>query len=285
MRILLVGSRGMLGRRLEESLRTRGELVTCARTGADIALDVTDRDAVLSAVISAKPSVIVNSTAWTAVDKAESETDAAFAVNSLAPGYLAEAADRLSAMLVHVSTDFVFDGTLGRAYVESDSVRPLSAYGRSKEEGERRVRSSCARHIIIRTQWLYGPDGKHFIATMLRLAREGKPLRVVCDQIGIPTCTVDVAESIGRLIDGGVAGTVHVASRGETSWHGFACEIMRLAGIPASVSPIATSEYPTPARRPAHSSLRNRVMEVTIGDRMPSWQDALAAYFHRWPPS
>lgn len=278
MRILLVGARGMLGRRLESALAAVGDVVSVARSGTSVTLDVTDSAAVDALIRGCSPSLVVNATAWTAVDRAESEPEAAHRVNAIAPGALATAAASVGADFVHVSTDFVFDGTLGRTLVESDAVNPLSVYGRTKEEGERRVRAAHPRALIVRTQWLYGPDGRHFVGTMLRLAAEGKPLRVVGDQFGAPTCTVDVAAAIVRLVRARVTGTVHCASKGEVSWHGFAEAIFRLAGVEYRVESIPTSGYPVPARRPARSSLRNRIMEVTIGDDMPMWQDALAAY-------
>jgi dTDP-4-dehydrorhamnose reductase len=283
-RILLVGALGMLGRRVHEVLRGRCEVVPTARgpsaAGEIRPLDVADEAAVRAAVRDAKPSVIVNCAGYTAVDQAESEPDAAWAVNAVAPRILAEESAALGAVMVHVSSDFVFDGTKREPYVETDAVNPQSAYAKSKEAGERFVRENARDHVIVRTQWLYGEDGKHFPGTILRLRREGKPLRVVDDQVGAPTYARDVAGTIGRILDAGLRGTIHVANKGEASWFEFAKAVLDLAGEPAPVEPIKAAEFKAPAKRPAYSVLRNGVLERTIGDTMRPWRDALAAFVH-----
>jgi dTDP-4-dehydrorhamnose reductase len=279
-RVLLTGALGMLGRRVHEVLRARRDVVPTARSaaGAVRALDVADEAAVRAAVRDVRPSVIVNCAGYTAVDRAETEPDAAGRVNAAAPGTLAEEAARVGALLVHVSSDFVFDGKKREPYVETDPVNPLSAYAKSKEAGERLVRERAARHVIVRTQWLYGPDGKHFPGTILRLCREGRPLRVVDDQIGAPTYAPDVARAIGRILDAGLTGTIHVANKGQASWCGFARAILARAGESAPVTPITSAEFNAPAIRPAYSVLRNAVLEATIGDDMRPWEEALAAF-------
>jgi dTDP-4-dehydrorhamnose reductase len=280
--LLLVGALGMLGRRVHEVLRDRWDVTPTARAADRMAgifaLDVTDDAAIQERILDSRPDVVVNCSGYTAVDRAESEPELAFRVNALAPKEMARATAKTGALLVHVSSDFVFDGTKREPYVETDATNPLSAYARSKEAGERFVREANPRHAIVRTQWLYGPDGKHFPGTILRLCREGKPLRVVDDQTGAPTYAPDVAAAIGRILDAGLTGTIHAANRGQATWCQFARAVLAAAGEHATVSPITTAEYPTPARRPRYSVLRNAVLEATIGDAMRPWEEALAAF-------
>jgi dTDP-4-dehydrorhamnose reductase len=239
---------------------------------------VTDADAVGAIVAASKPAVVVNCAGYTAVDRAESEPDLAMAVNARAPGLLAGACASSGALLVHVSSDFVFDGRKGHPYVESDPTGPDSAYARSKEAGERAVRERGARHVIVRTQWLYGPDGRHFPGTVLRILREGKPLRIVEDQVGAPTYAPDVARAIRLVLEAGLEGTIHAANRGRASWFRFAEAVLAAAGTPARIEPITSAEFNAPARRPPFSVLRNAVLEATIGDVMRPWEAALAAF-------
>lgn len=272
----------MLGRRVHERFSDGYDVVATARkadSGRGVsALDVTDADAVRAAVRDLGPAVIVNCAGYTAVDRAESESDLAWSVNAAAPGTLAEAAARCGAFVVHVSSDFVFDGRKGDPYVESDPVHPESAYAKSKEGGERLVRERTGNHAIVRTQWLYGLDGKHFPATMLRLARQGKALRVVNDQIGAPTYAADVARVLRLIVGARMSGTIHAANRGRASWWEFARAVLSRAGEDAPIEPISTAEFAAPARRPPFSVLRNALLEATIGDVMPTWEDALAAF-------
>jgi dTDP-4-dehydrorhamnose reductase len=272
----------MLGRRVHEVLRERYEVIATARgpgaQGEIRPLDVADEAAVRAAVRALRPAVIVNCAGYTAVDRAESEPDLAWAVNAVAPRVLAEEARDAGALVVHVSSDFVFDGTKTEPYVETDPTNPLSAYAKSKEGGERLVRETAPRHAIVRTQWLYGPDGRHFPGTILRLCREGKPLRVVDDQVGAPTYAPDVAAAIGRILEAGLTGTIHAANRGQASWCEFARAVLAGAGEKAQVAPIKTSEFKSAAVRPAYSVLRNAVLQATIGDPMRPWEQALAAF-------
>jgi dTDP-4-dehydrorhamnose reductase len=283
-RILLVGALGMLGRRVHEVLRGRYEVVPTARgskaVGEVLPLDVAAEAAVRAAVREVRPSVIVNCSGYTAVDKAESEPDAAWAVNADGPRVLAEEASALGALVLHVSSDFVFDGTKRVPYVETDPVNPQSVYAKSKEAGERFVREKAREHVIVRTQWLYGEDGKHFPGTILRLRREGKPLRVVDDQVGAPTYARDVAGAMGRILEAGLRGTIHVANKGEASWFELAKAVLELAGEVGPIQPVKSAEFNAPAKRPAYSVLRNEVLERTIGDTMRPWRDALAAFAH-----
>jgi dTDP-4-dehydrorhamnose reductase len=283
-RVLLTGALGMLGRRVHEVLREKYDVVATARVadgGRGVqALDVTSGRDVRAVTAAHRPAIVVNCAGYTAVDRAESEPDLAWKVNAEAPGMLAAAAAAAGGTILHVSSDFVFDGEKRTPYVETDPVNPQSVYAKSKEGGERLVREHAPRHAIVRTQWLYGEDGKHFPGTILRLRREGKPLRVVDDQVGSPTYARDVAEAIGRILDAELQGTIHVANRGQASWFEFAKAVLELAGEPAPVQPIESSQFSAPAKRPAYSVLRNAVLEATIGDSMRPWRDALAAFAH-----
>ena len=278
MRILLTGSAGQLGWELERALAPLGEVIAFDRAGLDLA----DPDRIRSALRELKPAVLVNAAAYTAVDRAESEPDAAFAINARAPGILAEEAGRLGALLVHYSTDYVFDGAKAGPYTEDDSPNPLGVYGASKLEGERAIRASGARHWIFRTSWVYAPRGKNFLLTILRLAREGKPLRVVSDQFGAPTSAAMLAHATAEALStharqdaGPPSGICHMSAAGRTSWHGFACAILRESGIATPVTAITTADYPTPARRPANSILDNGQLAARFGIRMPNWEDGL----------
>jgi dTDP-4-dehydrorhamnose reductase len=279
---LVTGALGMLGRRVHEVLRERYDVVATARHADGArgvrALDVTDDAAVRDAIAASKPDLIVNCAGYTAVDRAEDEPDLAWKVNAVAPGVMAEAAAASSAFFVHLSSDFVFDGRKLEPYVETDATNPESVYAKSKEGGERFVRERGGKWAIVRTQWLYGPDGRHFPATILRLFREGKPLAVVDDQIGAPSYAPDVARAIAAIVDARIEGIVHAANRGRTSWFGFAQAVLERAGERAPITPITSEQFKARARRPAFSVLRNAVLEATIGDPMRPWEDALAAF-------
>jgi dTDP-4-dehydrorhamnose reductase len=248
-------------------------------------------------VREAKPQLILNAAAYTAVDKAEQEEAAATAVNATAPGILAEEAKRCGALLVHYSTDYVFDGTQDRPYLEDDPTAPLGVYGRTKLDGERAIAASGCDHLILRTSWVYAPHGRNFMLTMLRLAQSQRELRVVADQRGAPTSAQDLAHGTLQVLDGGgkaleaaglqrvraAGGVYHASAAGETSWHGFAQQIFsdwawRQHGgfVAPRVHAIATSEYPTPARRPAYSVLSNEKLQRTFGVRLPAWRAGLS---------
>jgi len=282
----------MLGRRLHETLSQsfevmatdvaeHGEVTALDKdTALDkvTALDITDPAAVESAVTSFRPTWIVNSAAYTAVDRAETETDLAMVVNADGPEILARVASEIGARILHIGTDFVFDGEKGSPYVETDAVNPLCAYGRTKEEGERRVREACEDHVIFRIAWLFGPDGPNFVATMLRLAREHGTLRVVADQVGTPTYTRHASVAIRDVMQADLRGTIHGTNGGETTWFGLAAAAVEAAGLKIPMTELQTSDYPTPARRPANSRLHNQVLEQTIGDPMPPWIEGVRAY-------
>jgi dTDP-4-dehydrorhamnose reductase len=276
--LLIVGAKGQLGRELcGETSRRALEILAVGRDE----LDITDADAVSRFVGDAAPRAIINAAAYTAVDKAESDGEAAHAINALGPEHLARAAAQLDIPLLHLSTDYVFDGTKHGAYRENDAVAPLGVYGTSKEEGERRVRAAHPKHIILRTSWVYGVHGNNFLKTMLRLSRERDELRVVADQRGCPTATIDIARALlaaeSAAGDRALWGTYHFAGTGVTTWHEFAVEIVNAAAESETrtvrVVPITTKEYPTPARRPANSELDSGHFAKAFGYKSPSWQE------------
>jgi dTDP-4-dehydrorhamnose reductase len=273
VKILLAGRTGQVGAELERQLAPSHELVALDRA----ALDLADPDAIRRCVRETKPQAILNAAAYTAVDRAETEEELARRVNGIAPGVLAEEAKRLGALLVHYSTDYVFDGEKRSPYLEDDPVNPLSAYGRSKLEGERAVRASGCRHLILRTAWVYESRGRNFLLTILRLAKERGELRIVGDQRGSPTAARDIAAATGKLIrTDEPSGICHLTSSGETSWYGFANEILRLAGNErVRVTEITTAEYPTPAKRPRYSVLSNEKLRRVYGIVLPDWRETL----------
>lgn len=272
MRILLTGKDGQVGWELQKVLGALGEVTALGRSE----LDLRDAERIGEVVRAAKPEVIVNAAAYTAVDKAESERDLAFAVNAVAPGVLAAEATRSGALLVHYSTDYVFDGTKASPYVEDDSPNPINGYGASKLEGERAIAASGCRYLILRTSWVYGPRGKNFYLTMLRLAKERSELKVVDDQVGAPTSSLEIARATATLLDVGAQGLYHMTAAGETSWCGFVRAILARAGIATPVVPIPTEDYPTPARRPRNSRLDCARLRREHGVSLVPWDEALA---------
>jgi len=277
--ILLFGAKGQLGSELTCLAAERGEdIVGLSRAEADIA----DAAAVEAAIARARPRLIVNAAAYTAVDKAESDIEAAARGNVAGPATLAAAANAASVPLVHISTDYVFDGSKSGAYVEDDPIAPLGVYGRTKAEGETAVRTAAPRHVVIRTAWVYGPHGANFLKTILRLAAERDELRVVADQRGCPTSTRDLAAAVlavDHAVAGGAGpwGTYHFAGKGATTWHGFACAIVEaqapLTGKRPPVRAISTSDYPTPARRPANSELDSSRFAKAFGYAAAPWRE------------
>jgi dTDP-4-dehydrorhamnose reductase len=277
--LLIVGAKGQLGRELVAEASQRGTQTVAV--GRD-ELDITQADAVRQFVNEAAPRAIINAAAYTAVDKAETDRDAAHAINALGPEHLGRAAAELDIPLLHVSTDYVFDGTKSGAYTEDDAVAPLGVYGRTKEEGERRLRAAHTKHLILRTSWVYGVHGNNFLKTMLRLSREREELRVVADQRGCPTATIDIARALLAAEAASSAGhakwrTYHFAGTGVTTWHGFAREIVsaaaRIGGRSVPVHAIETKDYPTPAKRPENSELDSSRFAAAFGYRSPPWQE------------
>lgn len=269
--ILVVGANGMLGQDLMALLP--GDL-----RGVDIdEIDITSAGSVRSVLGSLRPAVVVNAAAYTDVDGCETNRDLAFAVNGHGVGHLARVTAELGATLVHVSTDYVFDGGKGSPYVEDDPTAPLSVYGHSKLLGEQNARLN-QEHLIVRTQWLYGLHGRNFVETMLRLASERSEVSVVDDQIGSPTWTVDLAGAIGALVTSGCRGTYHAANAGFCSWNGFARAIFEEAGLEVAVNPMATVDLNRPAPRPLYSTLDCGKLMRDSGFVPRGWREALATY-------
>lgn len=271
MKVLLTGAKGMLARAILNKRPPSWDL-----KAVDIdELDITDRAAVHETVLKFKPHLIINCAAFTRVDECEEKKDLAFAVNGTGVGHLAEAAYQVGAGLVHFSTDYIFDGTKRFPYEEEDPACPISVYGASKWEGECLVRKYLQAYLIVRTQWLYGEGGTHFVKTILNLAKKMAVLKVVDDQIGSPTWTEDLSRATLALIERGATGVYHLANSGQCSWYTFASKIVQEAGLPVKVIPCATAEFPRPARRPTYSVLSTSKATATLGKSLPTWESAL----------
>lgn len=281
-RILLTGGNGQVGRALRQVLPQSGTMVVPDRG----MLDLANPDTIRSVVRDCRPTLIVNAAAYTAVDRAESEADLAMAVNSIAPGVLAEEARRLSIALVHYSTDYVFDGTKPTAYTETDTPNPLSVYGKTKLAGEQAIQAVGAAHYILRTSWVYAAEGANFLNTILRLARERPELRIVDDQTGAPTWARAIAEMTLQMLIAGRGdtnprhGLYHLTATGAVTWCGFARAILdeaqKISGtMPSKLTPITTTEYPLPARRPANSRLDTARFTTAFGITPAPWQNML----------
>ncbi len=274
-KIVVVGAKGMLG----QDIVTRLEDV-CPVTGIDVeSIDITDLERTRAVLTGLAPSVVINCAAYTDVDRCESEPKAAFAVNAQGAENLAKVCTELKAQLVHFSTDYVFPGTGEKPLGEDDPTSPVNVYGESKRKGELAVLDNGPGHLIIRTAWLFGTRGKNFVRTMLTLAAERDELKVVSDQHGSPTYTVDLAEATRALIQKGASGIVHVTNSGQCSWYDFAREIFRQAGKDhIRVIPVATDEFPRPAKRPGMSILDKSRLVSLVGQQLPDWKDALRRY-------
>ena len=280
MKILITGTNGQLGQELHQHLSEKSYSITGLSREK---LDLANPDNIRQVLQEIKPDLIINSGAYTAVDKAESEEEMAFAINGKAPGILAEEVKKIGGRLIHVSTDYVFDGNASQPYLESEETNPLGVYGKSKLAGEKAIQEVGGEYIILRTAWVYGVGGKgNFVKTMLRLGGEREEIRVVCDQIGSPTWTGDLAEAIGRLIElKWEPGIYHYTNSGVASWYDFSVAIFEEAkqrSFPIKVErviPITTSEYPTPARRPAFSVLSSKKIAAVLGSHPPHWRQSL----------
>ena len=288
MPILLFGSNGQLGWHLQRSLSTLGEVTAVDHEHCDLAAP----DVIRSLIGRVRPGIIVNAAAYTAVDRAESEPGLAHAINATAPAIMAEAAKASGGLLVHYSTDYVFDGSKATPYVETDPTGSLSVYGASKRAGEEAIAAVGGRSLVFRTSWVFGEHGHNFVKTVLRLAGEGRPLRIVDDQVGAPTPAALLADVTGQILAATRRGSqiddsrlYHLSAAGAVSWCGFAREILRLAavipgyeGLPAqeSVIGIGTADYPTPARRPANSRLDCKLLESDFDLDLPDWRPFLS---------
>ncbi len=288
-KILLTGVNGQVGHALKTTL-AEYELVALSREQ----LDLTKVDDIRRVVREIKPNLIINPAAYTAVDKAESEPELAFAINATAAQILAEEAARLNAGLIHFSTDYVYDGTKIKPYLETDEINPVSIYGKSKLAGEEAIRAVGLPHLILRTSWVYGAYGKNFLKTILRLAAERDSLRIVGDQVGAPTSSKSIADATLQLVNvwqpaqQDQSGIIHFTNTGETSWHGFSCEIVNeynalmlrkhwpvLKTSAENIVAITTADYPTPAARPANSRLNNAKLKQVFDVELPTWQQGL----------
>ncbi|MBX9675172.1 MAG: dTDP-4-dehydrorhamnose reductase [Methylotenera sp.] len=288
-KILLTGVNGQVGHALQKKLSNH-QVVALNREQ----LDLSDKDAIRRVVQAIQPDLIINPAAYTAVDKAESERDLAYAINATAPQILAEEAAKLNAVLIHFSTDYVYDGSKNADYVETDAVNPLSVYGKSKLAGEDAIRAVGLPHLILRTSWVYGAYGKNFLKTIVRLASERDSLRIVADQFGAPTSSESIADAVVELLavwqphQEKQSGIYHFTNQGKTSWHGFSCAIVseynRLANakngqlLKAAVEniiAITTADYPTPAVRPANSTLNNQKLKQAFNVALPNWEQGL----------
>ncbi|APG26640.1 dTDP-4-dehydrorhamnose reductase [Syntrophotalea acetylenivorans] len=292
-KVALIGARGMLAKMVQAAAPSNFSIQGFQRPE----FDLTDVDQVRRAMEEFRPQVIINCCAYTQVDRCEDEEELATRVNGEGPGYLAVVARELDATLVHVSTDYVFSGNANRPYRENDATGPMSAYGRSKLKGEQAIlESGLEKYFIVRTSWLYGPWGKNFVETILRLAAEREELRIVADQVGCPTYTGDLAEAIFRLLElesdsetpavfKGEYGVYHFANEGQCSWYDFACEIVEIArqiGLPVKahrIEPITTEQFPLPAQRPTYSVFDTAKYQKATGVSIPSWQESLKTYF------
>ncbi len=273
-KILVTGANGQLGTELQLLLSADEALFTDVEE-----LDITDRSAVANFFSGNIIGICINAAAYTAVDKAESESETAFRINAEGPWRLAQACEKAGALMLHISTDFVFDGRSSTPYSPEQPVSPLSVYGQSKAEGESRVLQACSRAIVVRTSWLYSQWGNNFVKTMLRLGAERNEIGVVSDQHGSPTWARDLAGALVSVIRSDLNeadyGIYHYANTGQTTWYGLAVATMQMAGLSCVVNPIGTADYPTPAQRPAWSILDTSRMSNRFGLVIPQWEDSL----------
>lgn len=289
MKLLLLGKGGQVGWELQRSLAPLGELVALDFDSTDFHADFSRPEQLADTVLKVRPDVIVNAAAHTAVDKAESEPEFARKLNATSPGVVAEAAQQIGALMVHYSTDYVFDGSGSKPWKEDDATGPLSVYGQTKLEGEQLVAQNCAKHLIFRTSWVYAARGGNFAKTMLRIAKERDKLTVIDDQFGAPTGAELLADVTAHAIratlqDPSKAGLYHAIAGGETTWYGYArfvLETAHQAGVelragPQAVEPVPTSAFPTPAKRPHNSRLDTTKLQTTFGLRLPPWQEGVA---------
>ncbi len=284
-RILLLAPTGQVGWELLRCTQTLGNVIAVGRH-TNPTLDLANPDSIRQMVRDVQPHIIVNAAAYTAVDKAEQESELAYVINGTAPGILAEEARRLSALLVHYSTDYVFDGTHQQPYTEQNNVNPVSAYGASKLAGEQAIQSIGGHYLILRTAWVYGRRGNNFLLTIQRLAKEREELRIVADQFGAPTWSRTIAEATTHILSqlvsplyqadlDSLSGIYHLTCGGQTTWYDFTKAILKYGEQQPQILPITTAEYPTPAKRPVYSVLANTKLIDTFGITLPAWERAL----------
>lgn len=286
MKILLFGKNGQVGWELQRSLAPLGEVVALDRASTAFCGDLNDLDGIRQTIKALRPTAIVNAAAYTAVDRAESESALCHRINALAPEAMAMEAAELGAWIIHYSTDYVFDGSGQRPWTETDGKAPLSVYGATKAEGEERVTAACTAHLLLRTSWVYGQHGVNFINTMLRLGQERERMTIVADQYGAPTGADLIADVTAHVLAGAIrrpnlAGIYHLTPQGETTWHAYAAyvlDVARAGGLPvkAALEPVASSAYKTAARRPHNSRLNNNKLETAFGLQLPAWQHGVA---------
>lgn len=285
-RLLLIGPTGQVGWELLRCTATLGTVIAVGRGTAGQTMDLANPDSIRQVIREFNPSVILNAAAYTAVDKAEQEPLLAQTINGTAPGILAEEAKRLSAILIHYSTDYVFDGTAQQPYLESHLVKPLSSYGTSKLAGEQAIQAVGGQYFIFRTAWVYGTRGKNFLLTIQRLANEREELKIVADQFGAPTWSRSIAEATAQVLTQllsplhpvditSLSGIYHLTCGGQTTWYEFAKAILAHGERHPRIVPITTAEYPTPAKRPGYSVLSNTKLHQTFGLTLPPWEQAL----------
>lgn len=295
MKILITGASGQLGTEIQRQLKNGGSALGCVPErlknatviATDVAeLDITDRDATIAFVRRHQPDTIISCAAFTNVDGCETNPEAAFKVNAIGASNLAQAAERINARLIHVSTDYVFRGEGDKPLDESERVDPKSVYGKTKALGEEYVKNFCHRYFIVRTAWLYGYAGKNFVKTIVNAGKKFGKLEVVSDQLGNPTNAEDLAYHLLKMVVSKEYGVYHCTGEGICSWYDFAVEIMRLSGVEAEVAPCTSEEYaaahPEAARRPAWSALENRMLACTVGNEMRPWREALESFFEQW---
>ena len=289
MKILITGKNGQVGWELERILGPVADVIALDRAQ----LDLSNEQQLVETVRGIKPNIIINAAAYTAVDKAETEIELAHHVNAMAPKILAEEAKRLNSLLIHYSTDYIFDGAKTTAYTEDDLPNPLNVYGKTKLDGENAIRSVDGNYLILRTSWVYGARGKNFLLTILRLMKEKKELRIVADQMGAPTWSTTIARTTKTILEkldlakqeneqknakkNGLNTVYHLSSSGQTTWHDFASSIARITNSDTKVTAITTEDYPLPARRPKNSLLDNSKLFQVFGLKLPYWEEDLAA--------
>ena len=291
-RILIVGAQGQVGQELQRSFAGSGEILCRDRESVDLAVE----EQVRELVRSTSPDLILNAAAYTSVDRAESELETALAINAKAPRVLAEEAARRNILLVHYSTDYVFDGSKEESWTETDEPNPLNVYGASKLAGEEAIRQVGGKYLIFRTSWVYGPHGNNFLLTMLRLGREREHLSIVDDQVGAPTTSIELADATRTVVDGVLdgqfgstqdwAGLYHMTCSGSTTWYGFAREIFAcgqefLDGRKPEICPITSENFATPAKRPRNSVLSNKKLHARFGIRLAPWETGMATVLAR----